>query len=101
MESYLTPLSLVGPSSIRLLGVRESLSAGAPHEVSCEAAGARPPPEVTWWRGDTRIEAGVSPPQVSRSENIVYWSCQRDFAKFHRALVEVRNTNLDTMLKRS
>ena len=65
MESYLTPLSLVGPSSIRLLGVRESLSAGAPHEVSCEAAGARPPPEVTWWRGDTRIEAGVSPPQVS------------------------------------
>ena len=83
MESYLIPLSLVGPSSIRLLGVRESLSAGAPHEVSCEAAGARPPPEVTWWRGDTRIEAGVSPPQVSRC-----WSCQRDFAKFHRALVE-------------
>lgn len=88
MESYLIPLSLVGPSSIRLLGVRESLSAGAPHEVSCEAAGARPPPEVTWWRGDTRIEAGVSPPQVSRGENIIYWSCQWEFAKYHRALVE-------------
>ena len=54
----------VGPSDLRLLGVRDSLSAGQPHEVRCEAVGARPAPLITWWRGETQLTQGVSKPQV-------------------------------------
>ena len=54
----------VGPSSLRLLGVEQSLSAGQPHEVRCEAVGARPPPLISWWRSGEKIVQGVSRPQV-------------------------------------
>jgi len=59
-----------GPSSIRLLGVKESLSAGQPHEVQCEAAGARPAPRVSWWRDDQEIVKGISKPQTSPDGNV-------------------------------
>lgn len=59
-----------GPSSLRLLGVKQSLSAGQPHEVKCEAAGSRPPPLMSWWRGGERIVQGVSKPQTSPDGNV-------------------------------
>ena len=61
---YESPSVSVGPSDLRLLGVRDSLSAGQPHEVRCEAVGARPAPLITWWRGETQLTQGVSKPQV-------------------------------------
>ena len=54
----------VGPSAVRLLGIKESLSAGQPYEVRCEAVGARPSPKITWWRGEKKITKGISKPQV-------------------------------------
>ena len=54
----------VGPSAVRLLGIKESLSAGQPYEVRCEAVGARPAPKITWWRGEKKITKGISKPQV-------------------------------------
>lgn len=59
-----------GPSDLRLLGVRDSLSAGQPHEVRCEAVGARPAPRITWWRGETQLTQGVSKPQTSPDGNV-------------------------------
>ena len=62
----------VGPSELRLLGVRDSLSAGQPHEVRCEAVGARPAPTITWWRGETQLTHGVSKPQVRINPGSMY-----------------------------
>ena len=55
----------VGPAAVRLLGVKQSLSAGQPHEVVCEAVGARPAPTLSWWRGEQKIIKAISKPQVN------------------------------------
>jgi len=58
-----------GPTSVRLLGVKQSLSAGQAHEVRCEALGARPIPKITWWKGETKLTKGHSKPQTSPDGN--------------------------------
>lgn len=59
-----------GPTSVRLLGVKQSLSAGQPHEVRCEALGARPIPKITWWKGENKILKGHTKPQTSPDGNV-------------------------------
>jgi hypothetical protein len=46
----------VGPLSVRLVGVPQVLSAGQQYSLSCEALGARPVPEISWWIGETRVD---------------------------------------------
>ncbi len=46
----------VGPLAVRLVGVPQVLSAGQQYSLSCEAVGARPAPEMSWWVGDTRVD---------------------------------------------
>jgi len=59
-----------GPTSVRLLGVKQSLSAGQPHEVRCEAVGARPNPKISWWKGEKKILKGHTKPQTSPDGNV-------------------------------
>ena len=40
---------LFPPTDVRLARLGQPLSAGRQYEVSCEAAGARPDPRLTWW----------------------------------------------------
>ncbi|KAK8783563.1 hypothetical protein V5799_010073 [Amblyomma americanum] len=45
------------PSMVRIRSKQRPLAAGLPAEIECEAAGSRPPPVITWWRGETKISA--------------------------------------------
>ena len=38
----------VGPSSVTMLGMKQSVSAGVKYNVQCQIVGARPKPKVTW-----------------------------------------------------
>jgi len=44
-----------GPSSVRLLGAEQPMSAGRSRELVCEAMGGRPRPTFTWWKGGVRM----------------------------------------------
>jgi hypothetical protein len=41
---------------VRLVGVPQVLSAGQQYSLNCEALGARPVPEISWWIGETRVD---------------------------------------------
>ncbi|KAL3207751.1 hypothetical protein MRX96_039541 [Rhipicephalus microplus] len=43
------------PSMVRIRSKQRPLAAGLPAEIECEAAGSRPPPVITWWRGKAKI----------------------------------------------
>ncbi|XP_077557008.1 neural cell adhesion molecule 1-like isoform X2 [Haemaphysalis longicornis] len=45
------------PSVVRIRSKQRPLAAGLPAEIECEAAGSRPPPVITWWRGKAKIAA--------------------------------------------
>ncbi|XP_075537325.1 roundabout homolog 3-like [Dermacentor variabilis] len=45
------------PSMVRIRSKQRPLAAGLPAEIECEAAGSRPPPVITWWRGKAKISA--------------------------------------------
>ncbi|CAH0718450.1 unnamed protein product, partial [Brenthis ino] len=43
------------PLWVRLLGGARPLVAGRSAELACAAAGARPKPNISWWKGGTRL----------------------------------------------
>ncbi|XP_064455772.1 hemicentin-2-like isoform X2 [Ornithodoros turicata] len=45
------------PSSVRMRSKQRPLTSGLPAEIECEAAGSRPLPMITWWRGKAKIAA--------------------------------------------
>lgn len=45
----------VRPLRATILGKNGSFSAGKSHELTCEVVGARPPPEITWWKGHEQL----------------------------------------------
>ena len=49
-------LSIVRPETLRIVGVPLPMSAGQRYDVTCQAVGARPVPNITWWVGETRVD---------------------------------------------
>ncbi|CAG9572671.1 unnamed protein product [Danaus chrysippus] len=49
-------LSSVRPLWVRLLGGKRPLVAGQSTELVCQAVGARPKPNISWWKGGTRLK---------------------------------------------
>ena len=43
-----------------MIGRKDPVSAGRVYEFRCQAVGARPPPEISWWRGSTQIRENVT-----------------------------------------
>jgi len=43
-----------------MIGRKDPVSAGRVYEFRCQAAGARPPPIITWWRGSTQLRENVT-----------------------------------------
>ena len=48
---------ILPPTEVVILGAEEPLSAGKPHSLECRARGARPPPRLTWYLGQTEVTA--------------------------------------------
>ncbi|CAG9572669.1 unnamed protein product [Danaus chrysippus] len=44
------------PLWVRLLGGKRPLVAGQSTELVCQAVGARPKPNISWWKGGTRLK---------------------------------------------
>eukprot|EP00095_Tigriopus_kingsejongensis_P001267 maker-scaffold149_size310270-snap-gene-0.11 protein:Tk01267 transcript:maker-scaffold149_size310270-snap-gene-0.11-mRNA-1 annotation:"PREDICTED: uncharacterized protein LOC663132" len=57
----------VGPMDVEMIGRKDPVSAGRVYEFRCQAVGARPPPEITWWRGSTQLRENVTNRITSRS----------------------------------
>ncbi|CAH2098686.1 unnamed protein product [Euphydryas editha] len=52
------------PLWVRLLGGKRPLVAGRRAELACQAVGARPPPNISWWKGGTKltsVKGNISP----------------------------------------
>lgn len=49
-----------GPVDVKMIGRKDPVSAGRVYEFRCQAVGARPPPEITWWRGSTQLRENVT-----------------------------------------
>ncbi|KAM7300538.1 synaptogenesis protein syg-2 [Ixodes scapularis] len=45
----------VKPSTVRIRSKQRPLAAGLAAEIECEAAGSRPAPVITWWRGKEKL----------------------------------------------
>ncbi|KAM7300515.1 hemicentin-1 [Ixodes scapularis] len=45
----------VKPSTVRIRSKQRPLVAGLAAEIECEAAGSRPPPVISWWRGKAKL----------------------------------------------
>ncbi|EEC14980.1 sidestep protein, putative, partial [Ixodes scapularis] len=43
------------PSTVRIRSKQRPLAAGLAAEIECEAAGSRPAPVITWWRGKEKL----------------------------------------------
>ncbi|KAG0422417.1 hypothetical protein HPB47_001759 [Ixodes persulcatus] len=43
------------PSMVRIRSKQRPLAAGLAAEIECEAAGSRPAPAISWWRGKAKI----------------------------------------------
>lgn len=52
--------SAVGPTEVKILNVREPISAGKRYEAKCQSVGARPQPVVTWWIGGRQVRDGIT-----------------------------------------
>ena len=50
----------VGPLDVHLLGHKEPVSAGRAYEFKCQSVGARPPPEITWWKGSIQLKDNIT-----------------------------------------
>ncbi|XP_015785668.1 kin of IRRE-like protein 3 isoform X2 [Tetranychus urticae] len=44
------------PLLVKIQGDNKAFSSGKPGEVTCQAAGSRPAPTITWWLGTTRLK---------------------------------------------
>lgn len=44
------------PLLVRITSEKKPLSAGSPYELTCEVAGARPEPVITWWLGSVQLK---------------------------------------------
>ena len=60
----------VGPLDVHLLGHKEPVSAGRAYEFKCQSVGARPPPEITWWKGSIQLKDNITN-RVSDRHNVV------------------------------
>ena len=43
-----------------MIGRKDPVSAGRTYEFRCQAVGARPPPQITWWRGSAQLRDNVT-----------------------------------------
>lgn len=55
--TYFNIFSTVRPLWVRLLGGARPLVAGRSAELTCAAAGARPKPNISWWKGGTKLNS--------------------------------------------
>ena len=51
---------VVNPLSIQILRQEQALVVGHPRTVDCEVKGARPVPDITWWKEGIRLENSQS-----------------------------------------
>ncbi|XP_046974289.1 nephrin-like [Vanessa cardui] len=81
-DPTLTPLSEtltinvnLRPLWVRLLGGKRPLVAGRRAELVCQAVGARPPPNISWWKGGVRltsVRATTSPDRNVTSSTLSF-----------------------------
>ncbi len=48
-----------GPSLVRLMLRHKALSAGKSHQIQCEAIGARPKADITWWLAGKQVRGPI------------------------------------------
>ena len=66
------------------------LSAGVQYRLQCMAAGGRPAPQISWYRGDKLLEEAAGSPVVRLS----FFYCR---AGWSSASVFLMNENLETV----
>ncbi|XP_065211946.1 hemicentin-1-like isoform X2 [Planococcus citri] len=57
ISSAVTLDLILKPLSVKILGENRPFSAENKYNISCQVVGARPPPRVTWWKGNTPLKS--------------------------------------------
>ncbi|XP_039281499.1 nephrin isoform X2 [Nilaparvata lugens] len=66
----------LSPLWVRLVGENKPLSAGAFYEFKCEVVGARPSPQITWWKDSLQLlnSTQTTSPDGNRTESTLIFS---------------------------